>query len=284
MTEKKETRQGRSRVLPGGEAPRRVRRFLERVGGTNPHGEPNYRIVIAEFVQIYRGNNWHDWPKNTRIQDQGGLVFSEERKIVRTVVPDVTGGKHELVYEAPAEVAVSHQQPLRIVSEMRWIRRYPHLNGWVLQHWDPPYLYGSRAEWESHRVPGATHLLSLGEFPNHGDYEISCEWCDPQKGFQRLGGLPELPPLSILETAIQQREARRHEQLSANPEWRHLTRMLEWQEQQEAEERKNKESLQKYYRDIMKPYMASSLESGRLREQLANRARARGVELGHVGN
>src|SRR6185312_7142316 len=77
MGQNKAFKPERNDVLEAGRAPDSYRRFLTQIGGTNPYGEPNYRLVVAEYVMIHRGNNWYDWPKNTKLKDQGGLVFSD---------------------------------------------------------------------------------------------------------------------------------------------------------------------------------------------------------------
>ena len=283
----------RNDVTPAGRPPDVYRRFLTQVGGVNPYGEPRYRLVRAEEALVFRGGIWHDWPENTSARDQGGIVFSEEKKLVQTVVPDALGGKHLITSEVPAEVGISTTQPLRVVREMRWISRYPQLKGWVLQHWDPADMYAPRETWENLIVPGGPPRLQwLGEFPVCGAYELSCEWYDSQQGkICRLPGLPELPPFGLLERSILQRESanelamarmREPEQLR---DWRRMTRMLEWQEQQEAEKQKRIELAQRMYRDAARTIFGSSLEAGRIREMLAKRANARGAGITeHVGN
>lgn len=276
----------RNDVPPAGRPPDVYRRFLTRVGGVNPYGEPRYRLVLAQSVLVHRGGIWHDWPENTSVQDQGGLQWSERRKQIQEIVTDNLKRKYKMTLEVPESVGISAQQPLRVVREMRWIPRYPHLSGWILQHWDPASLYGTRESWENLIVPGGPPRLQwLGDYPEHGAYELSCEWYDPQKGFCRLPGLPQLPPYGLLERSIQQRESAMHKHVSANAEWRRLTRLLEWQEQQEAEKRKRIEMLQKMYRDVTRTVFGSSLAAGRLREQLAKRANERGAGISeHVGN
>jgi hypothetical protein len=272
----------REDVLAAGYAPKEVRKFLAKLGGLNPYGEASYRMVLAQHVLIYRGNHWTDWPENSNLEDQGGLVFSEETKMVDTVVK-TPAGIQKITAEVPAETYVSRVRPLREVDEMRWIPRYPHLSGWILQHWDPPSAYGSKEEWEKHTVKGRPDLLLLGNFPSKGDYEISAEWIE-KSGAVAQCAFEKVPPFDWLERAIAQREYNRNQLVSANKDWRMLVRMHEFRNQQEKEARKRREMLEMKIREKIKPIFASSLEAGRIREQLAARARERGVVMGHVGN
>jgi hypothetical protein len=261
-----------------------VRKFLERVGGLNPYNEPNYRLVLAQSVMILRGGEWYDWPEGTDIEDQGGIHFSEE-KVASEILTRLPGTNLQLrqQLEAIASAAVSEQQPVRIVKEMRWIRRFPNMNGWMLMHWDPPHMYGSRMWWESHRVKGAPDLIVLGPFPEQGGYEQTAEWGTIEEDGVKINSpvLQELPSLSQLELAVEGREyVRNNQQESAAVEWRHLTRLNEFRAQQEAEVAKRLANKKAYIRDKMKPYWANTLEGGRLREELAKRAGMRQ----HVGN
>ena len=145
----------RQDVLPTGEAPKSVKQFLLTLGGRNGYGEPMLRCVLADHILQLRGGVWHDWPKNTDLRDQGGLVFSDEKKIVKTVMKSPTGQRFLTEVEMPAEMQVSDQKPMRVVREMRWIKRFPNMRGWMLQIWEPASVYAPRTWWESKRVPGA---------------------------------------------------------------------------------------------------------------------------------
>lgn len=276
----------RSDVLPAGIAPRNVRRFLHKLGGENQYGEPMLRIILAQHHMILRGGIFHDWPNGTSARDQGGLVFSETM-VRRKFVTKQAGVTVQTTVEMPEEIGISHQQPVRVVREMRWLKRFPLLNGWMLQHWEPAgYGGASRTWWESQRVPGAEGLMTLGPFPEKGDYEPFLEWIDLDKQGKPLvvPCWPTIPPLAKMEQGYLMMVQHREKAHSANPEWRKLTRMIEWHDQRMAQERKEDEENRAILRDQLRPIFASSLESGRIREQLAARARARGVEIGHVGN
>lgn len=268
----------RQDINPSGRAPKEVRRLLLQLGGTNPYGEPNIRIAQADSILIYRGNEWRDYPPGTKLEDHSGLEFCEQKQIVNVAGRTV---------EMPIGLRLKKDPVVRVVKEMRWIKRYPDLKGWMLQHWDPPNLYGSRRWWEAQVVPG-TDLQYLGPFPEKGDYEPFIVWVDFDQKTQSLSisnlTSPEIMPFSKMEEAYGQWMQRREEVQSGNPDWRMLNRMIEAQRQQEAKEKKEQEDFDLRMKDATNFIYSSSLEAGRHREEMAKRARARGVELGHVGN
>lgn len=275
----------RSDILAAGRCPLIVQRFLRQLGGLNPYGEPNIRIALADHILIQRGGEYHDWPKGTDLRDQGGLIFSEKTKIVHTTAPGPNGTKVKISAEMPEEMYVSQQKPTRVVKEMRWVKRYPDLKGWMLQHWDPPHNYGSREWWEAQKV-GGTEINILGPFPERGDYEPFIVWVEFKGGKMRYEHqtVAEIPAFSRIEEGYNQWMRTREELLSACKEWRQLTRMIEFQRQQEAKEKKDDEEFQLRLRDRIAPVFSSSLEAGRIREEWAQRARAKGVQISHVGN
>src|ERR1700690_2899994 len=128
----------RNDVLRAGWAPKPLRRFLHKVGGDNPYGEPKYRLVKAECVQVMLGNVWVDWPEDTPIEQQDGLVFSEE-SVIRPVMAKIakSGTILKSLVEMPEGMNLSTTRAVRRVPEMRLVKRYPYHEGWMLQHWDP---------------------------------------------------------------------------------------------------------------------------------------------------
>lgn len=277
-----------SDVMSFGRCPEIVWRFLRQLGGLNPYGEPNLRLALVSSIMQLRGGEWHDWPKNTNLKDQGGLTFSEKKKIVRTVQPGYAGQKLLVDVEMPEEISVTDQKPMRVVKEMRWVKRYPTMNGWMLQHWDPPHKYGDRAWWEQHKVPG-TDFQVLGPFPERGDYEPLIAYVDfSQPGTPVITQTwNEILPFSHMEEDyqrwMQMKDA--HAGESANADWRKLNRMIEYQNQEAAREARDTEEMRLRIKDHMAPIFATSLEAGRIREDLNRRRMERGLpSLGHVGN
>jgi hypothetical protein len=60
---------------------------------------------------------------------------------------------------------------LREVAEYRQVPVYPGKQRWVLEKWCPPEAYGSPDIWDAENRDEKTGLLTLGPFPNRGDYE-----------------------------------------------------------------------------------------------------------------
>lgn len=275
----------RSDILPLGRCPEIVWRFLRQLGGLNPYGEPNLRLAKASSIMVLRGGEWHDWPKNTNLQDQGGIYFSEKKKIVRTVQPGYAGTKMLVDVEMPEEISVVDQKPMRVIKEMRWVKRYPSMSGWLLQHWDPAHKYGDRTWWETKKVPG-TDFQILGPFPERGDYEPLIAYIDfSQQGTPVITQTwNEILPFSHMEEDYQRWMQMKQVHESPNADWRKLTRMIEYQNQEAAREARDTEEMRLRIKDQMTPIFASSLEAGRWREELANRCRARGIHMAHCGN
>lgn len=274
----------RDDVLPDGRAPRNYRQFLRDFGGVNPYGEANYRLVRAEHVLITLGNLWTDWPEGTPIEEQDGLIFSDETTLVETFakIKESNLTLKQLV-EMPKEMLPSSTKPLRRVAEMRTVKRYPNITGWMLQHWDPPELYGSREKWEGPHVPGFPNLPMCGPYPERGRYEQTNCWTTIEDGQLRVHSvfLRELPPFDKLEDAMLARERKREANRNvANQDWVRLIAVNEVMQIYEDERRKFREFVRLYCKDKTKHLFGSSLESGRMRNEMAARA---GI-TGHVGN
>ena len=148
-----------------------IRGFLLRIGGKNPHGEPMYRLVLAQRCTTLVGGLWHDWEDNLSLAERGGMVATDRG------------------------MAPSPHRPQRVVADLRKVQRYPDMQGWILQRWYPVHMYGvSRQWWESQVVPGSDVPL-LGPYPETGNYE-------------KVSGAPvdHEPSLSRLEDAIRRVE------------------------------------------------------------------------------
>jgi hypothetical protein len=60
---------------------------------------------------------------------------------------------------------------LREVAEYRRVPRYGSLQRWVLEKWCPPEMYGTPELWDEENLDENSGLLTLGPFPNRGEYE-----------------------------------------------------------------------------------------------------------------
>lgn len=126
--------------------------MIEKIGGTNPYGLPNFRLVRAEERLTPSGGVWLTWASGTSVKDRN-----------------------------------SHKNaPYKRSIEVRMIKRYGPACGWVLEKWVPAKAYGTREKWYSPASVGGTILFitnqahtqmnyvpSQGEYPSRGDYEYT---------------------------------------------------------------------------------------------------------------
>ena len=273
----------REGVQRRGWAPLFVRKFIRKVGGLNPNGEPYYRLVLAESIYELHGGHWVDWPAGLTIQEMGGTPLVEDKEFKKHVIKLAGSGlpAQELVAEVRRMVPSAHQ-PLRTVDEMRLVQRYPYQTGWMLQCWRPPKQFGSRTWWEAQTVPGRPDLPILGPFPVKGDYEALDHVERGLNGAEVVRTTyRELPDLTGLEEAIQFLEAQKYrEREAASPEARILIRIHDYERQLAANREKAAADRSMYLTELLKPYLGNSLEAGRLRTKAAEEA---GLKR-HVGN
>lgn len=127
------------------EAPRYLRETMLRRGGTNEHGEPNYRLVRTEARKRLSTGLWTTWDEN--------LSSSERREDRNT--------------------------PWRTQVETRQVAMYPpDEHGWALERWFPATFYGTPETWFAPVEMGGTMKFIDGEYhaahggyPGRGDYE-----------------------------------------------------------------------------------------------------------------
>ena len=261
-------------------APKAYADFLIRVGGRNPFDEPNYRLIWAANRYETIGGEWTDWPEGASVAERGGMVADEY-----------------------GNVSQSDVKPLRVVTELRKTQKYPICDcqkkvqygycpvcdgiwGWLLEKWYPAHFFGSRDAWygmgmdnpngeewvvEANQALAAFYrdkgIPKLGPYPEQGDYEkVSMS-------------MRQLPPFDSLLSVIQ-RINRNIVGKSGTPQQRIAKKVYESDMRIEADKEKKKELMKLKIRDRMSAYRGSSLESGRLREELAKRAGLRE----HCGN
>jgi hypothetical protein len=271
----------RDDIISDGHAPKPIQLALAQVGGLNPHGEPRFRLVLAQCVMEWHGGEFIDWPKGTALQEQGGMVFAgTQLKTHRIKIPEFT---KPLTIQAQVPVMVpSTTQPIRRFVGMRKVKRYPTIYGWILQMWRPAGHFGARHVWESFLYRGNPAILMLGPYPERGAYEIAGERVERnhQGVFQTYDSWEKVPPISLLEDMIQFLECDRLKTLGASPEARMAMRLSEYQRRMRMLEEQEREQQLQFIRDTMKPYLGSSLAAGKMRTELADRA---GIKE-HVGN
>lgn len=230
--------------------PPQVERFLL-FHSSNPYGEPMYRLPLAQQVMTQEaGEEQIEWAPETTLAERGGIVTRED-------------GTREQ----------SDKRPIRRRSGMRWVNKYPSdMRGWILQRWYPCEF--SRASWES---PGACQKDGtplLGPYPEYGTYELVAGPCAEAPSTQELGVIIEQTEYTVMAQLKRRAES---------PVVR-INRLRQTQALKQAEALKKKLEMELQFREEMSFMSGSSLEAGRLREQLAGQIRARGGQIGHVGN
>lgn len=220
--------------------PSDVSEFLERIGGLNVHGQPVWRMVIASTV-FWKAEGGNVWNKNLTIAERGGINAE-------------TGFKHD-------------NRPIRddhgkLVEK----RRYPHLEGWILQRWFPASSY-DKGYWFAPENCMADGTPKLGPFPDCGDYEMMGE------------AVEHIPSKEALRKFISQYWIELQSR-TGNVE----TRMRELRNASEYEEQENNRKMRQLadetVRDRCSYIASSSLEAGRIRTQRAERLGIRE----HLGN
>jgi hypothetical protein len=210
--------------------------YLERAGGLNEFGEPRWRLVLASSV-VWKIAGGKVWDENLSVGERGGLLNPTAKPL-----RDESGTLVER-------------------------RRYPHVEGWLLQAWKPASYY-DREIWFAPQncLPDGTP--KLGPFPNLGDYESQ---------FPPMLRLPSIGELGRL----------------LNLYWRGMTKMNEGTPEGRAKEAANNYEYAERKREAKlrdefayelhdkTSYLRSySLEAGRERVR-------RGAKIGvreHIGN
>ena len=159
----------------------------------------------------------------------------------------------------------SQHKPIRVVTEMREVRKYPHLEGFIVEKWFPASAYGSQLEWYAYKAAdGVTPLM--GPYPERGDYEM------------QFGPWSHTPSTDSLQRLISQYSHQINSR-TGTPESRAQEYLLRYQYNEELAERKRKEEYNAEFRDLLSPMKSGSLAASRWRQELATRI---GVTDAHV--
>jgi hypothetical protein len=228
--------------------PSATQRFLTSYGGKNPFGKPQWRLLVGGDRLVKESGVYRDWAPGLSTAEKGGLNFQPN--------PDAPGcnfSRHD-------------NRPIRVVTEMREVKKYPHAEGWILEKWFPASSYGTQAEWYSYKaIDGFTPML--GPYPECGDYEMI------------FGPWPKVPTTDVLQGLIAKYSAgisgRR-----GSPESRAQEYLLRFQYEEEQAEAKRKIEYDAMMRDHISPLHSSSLAASRWRQELARRT---GNANEHIG-
>lgn len=124
---------------------REIREEITRYGGSNPHGQPAWRVVWAQNV----------------LEQSFGTISNMPR-----VGADIDVSE------------VSSLEPQSFESGEFWLPRYMN-KGAILERWFPATTWGTRGDWESEMAEdGITRLK--GEYPRHGDYYMVSDQFYPE--------------------------------------------------------------------------------------------------------
>ena len=205
-----------------------------RIGGRTPFNEPMWRLVVADSV-VWKVAGGKVWDENLSVSDRGGLISSN------TPIRDDSD---------------------RLVDR----RRYPHLEGWILQRWFPPLSY-SKSQWfaPENCLPDGTP--KLGPFPQFGDYEMLA------------GPVQRIPSRSELHSFI---SSYYHglESRSGSIEGRIRDAVNAAEYERRRNEQRVRALTEEYMRDKCSYLFSSSLEAGRIRTKNAEKLGIRE----HLGN
>lgn len=228
-------------------APLAMQRFIKSFGGTNPYGQPKWRLVVAGEIFVREAGVWRDWADGLTTAEKGGLNFTPN--------PDIPGVNYQR-YE---------NTPDRVVTEIRDTRKYPESEGWILERWFPASTFGTQENWYAQKsIDGLTPCL--GPYPERGDYEFC------------YGPWEQLPTTDVIQLRISQYTAQINNR-TGTPESRLRDYMYRFEYNQRIAEEKRKKEYEAMFKEELTPMNSSSLAASRWRNDLAARTGLRS----HVG-
>jgi hypothetical protein len=221
-------------------APQEIEEYLLTAGGRTPFDEPMWRLVLARNV-IWKVAGGRVWDESLTVSERGGFDLLEGRPYDNQPLRDESG---------------------KLVEQ----QRYPHLQGWILQRWFPPGAY-NKAQWfaPENCLPDGTP--KLGPFPQYGDYEMVGGPVEKVPGKQELYDF-----ISAYYRGLETRSG------SVECRVREAVNAAEYVRQRE--EQKTRTFVDEYMRDKCSYIWSSSLEAGRVREEVGRRIGIRE----HLGN
>jgi hypothetical protein len=219
--------------------PRGIQEFLTRYGGKSPFEQPQWRLLVGSDRLVKEAGVYRDWADGLTTAEKGGMRFEP--------TPNMPGCNFER-YD---------NRPIRVVTEMREVRKYPHADGWILEKWFPASSYGTQEEWYSYKaIDGFTSML--GPYPERGDYEMI------------YGPWAKIPSTDVLQKLISSYSSGINNR-RGTPESRAQEYLLLYQYEEELAERKRKEEYAAMMDDHLSPMKSGSLAASRWRQGLAAR-------------
>ena len=163
------------------------------------------------------------------------------------------------VYEKPAD---------KISAGTFELPKYP-CDGWILEKWFPPEVWGSRDEWKSHRSEDGSTIM--GEYPSRGDY------------WMLAGPFERIPDLADLRQAI---DMHRQTMATKPVDYANMLKQTILDQETAREQRRNKlEADLAYMRknELVPVLKSGSLAAQRFRNKL-NKSIGDRTHLGAVHN
>ena len=220
--------------------PRSVQNFLTSYGGRNPYGQPQWRLLVGADRLVKEAGVYRDWAEGLTTAEKGGMRFEP-----RPDLPGCNFGRYD-------------NKPLRVVTEMREIRKYPHAEGWILEKWFPASSYGTQEEWYSYKaIDGMTAML--GPYPERGDYEMI------------FGPWPKIPSTDMLQKLVASYASGINSR-RGSAQSRAEEALLRYEYEEELAERKRKAEYAVMMADHLSPMKSGSLAASRWRQELAARS------------
>lgn len=228
-------------TTPELDAPRAIQKALLEHGGMVPGRDiAMWRLVLAQNCIVKASGILHQLPTGEI------SCFA--------IAPD---GKR--VYEKPAD---------KISAGTFELPKYP-CDGWILEKWFPPEVWGSRDEWKSHRSEDGSTIM--GEYPSRGDY------------WMLAGPFERIPDLADLRQAI---DMHRQTMATKPVDYANMLKQTILDQETAREQRRNKlEADLAYMRknELVPVLKSGSLAAQRFRNKL-NKSIGDRTHLGAVHN
>lgn len=256
--------------------PEDIKRVILEVGGKNPHGEPLYRILLAQDRVSLAHGTWTHFDENVPLDDRGGTGYQVIQKALREMreILEVAAVQMShtdavaLSKKLGAEIDEMMKErltamPTKVELGAAYVPLYP-FEGWILEKWQPADSFGSESDWSSFRFNGEN---ALGTYPHQGEYELVA------------GPTPHILTVKQAQDAI--RMDYKNIQTRPRSARERIRQMMETRELRiQAEQRKKRNFAQDFTSETNPIMRGTSLGAGRIRQEMAVKAGLKG----HYGN
>lgn len=120
--------------------PKDIRETLTDIGGKNPYGHANWRLILAQNHLVTRSGEW--------------LEFAP--------------GEESFLFQADMSVQHKPVNPRSSKKGTMEVPLYP-VRGWILERWMPSEVFGTKEAWDAVKAAdGVTPMM--GPYPVEGDW------------------------------------------------------------------------------------------------------------------